>query len=212
MKLRTFTVNPLEVNCYVAWDDTLEGVIIDCGCYGKEEFEQIENFIREQGIRLVHHLLTHAHFDHIWASDSVLKTFDLQPECHKLEQKTWANNPTLTKASCGIELPMPDVEPQFTLNDGDEVQFGSTTLKMLHTPGHTPGGICYYCEKEGILLSGDTLFRHSVGRADLPLGNFGQEILSIRHLLATLPEATKVYPGHGEPTTIGEEMRFNPYI
>ncbi len=222
IKLRTFTVNPLGVNCYVLSDETREGVIVDCGTFGDEvigfaalhskEFAQIRHYIEAEGITLKHNLLTHTHFDHIMGVDNVYDTYGLQPECHNQEREIWAMNPEMTRGFCGFPLPLPKATPTFALRNCQSITFGNTTLRVIHTPGHTPGGVCYYCEAEGILLSGDTLFQYSVGRTDLPLGNMAQEIQSIRNSLCTLPPQTKVYPGHGDPTSIAEELDNNPYL
>lgn len=210
--IRRFTVNPLGENCYVLSDSTKEGVIIDCGTFDEHEFSMIRQYVENEGIRLKHYLLTHAHFDHIFGSDNVYEAFGLRPECHETEREIWQMNPTLTYRMMRYALPLPKVEPLFTLEHGTSIQYGTSTLRVIHTPGHTPGGLCFYLENEGLLLSGDTLFRFSLGRTDIPLGSMEQEVLSVRNSLMTLPPKTIVYPGHGDTTTIAEERDGNPFL
>lgn len=210
--IKRFTVNPLGENCYVLSDNTKEGVIIDCGTFEEQEFNVIRQYIEEEGIQLKHYLLTHAHFDHIFGSDNVFEAFGLRPECHVLEREIWEMNPKLTYRMMRYALPLPKVEPLYTLEHDTKIHFGTSTLRVIHTPGHTPGGVCFYSETDHILLSGDTLFRFSLGRTDIPLGSIEQEISSIRNALMPLPSNTIVYPGHGDHTTIGEERVGNPYL
>lgn len=212
MKLKQFTVNPLGVNCYIISDNTHEGVIIDCGTFDKAEILIIEQYLKDEQIQLKHHLLTHAHFDHIFGCEMLYKVCNIPPKCHSLEREIWKGNSELSRVFCGYELPLPNVLPQFSLCDEEEISFGHTKLRVIHTPGHTPGSVCFYCESHDLLFSGDTLFQDSIGRTDMPLGNMQQEILSIRNRLAVLHPSTKVYPGHGMSTTIAHELENNHYL
>jgi len=212
LKIETFVVNPLSENCYVVSDPTGEGVIIDCGAFSKEEFKQIEDYIETNGILLKHALQTHMHFDHIFGLDFLFDRYALKPECHELEAKTYERNPQQAFDLCGIRLPLPEVGMGTFLKDGEKIAFGETVLTAIHTPGHTQGGLCFYCEAEGVLFSGDTLFQGSVGRTDPPLGNYRKEIESITNRILTLPAETVVYPGHGPKTSVQYELKYNPFI
>lgn len=210
--IHCFTVNPLGENCYILHDDTREGVVIDCGVLFPQEQQEIRAYISSQGIRLRYALQTHMHFDHVFGIDFLHQTYGLSPQCHAAERETYARNADLALNLCGLRLPLPQVEIEPTLSHGQTIQFGTSELCVLHTPGHTPGGLCFYNKQEGILFSGDTLFQGSVGRTDAPLGDWAQELTSIRTHLLPLPSSTTVYPGHGPSTTIGYERDHNPYL
>ncbi|MCD7722137.1 MAG: MBL fold metallo-hydrolase [Prevotellaceae bacterium] len=210
--VKRFVLNPVGVNCYVVSDAKGTGVIIDPGACSREEFSEIRQYVEGEGIRLSHALLTHAHFDHVFGLDFVYETYGLKAECHALEEQIYQSNPDLALELCGTRLPLPRVGLDCTLTDGQEIACGELRFKVIHTPGHTPGGLCFYSESEGILFSGDTLFQGSLGRTDVPLGSWRQEKQSVREKLFTLPPETLVYPGHGPTTEIGYERMYNPYI
>ena len=130
----------------------------------------------------------------------------------KAEQPIYDAAPQMSSEWFGVDIPSPLPAPQAYLADNSEVVFGNTTLKVLHTPGHTPGGVSFYEPNSGVVFTGDTLFAGGIGRTDLPLGNYADEINSIRQRLFTLPPSTVVYPGHGPSSTIGDESVSNPYI
>lgn len=210
--VRRFTVNPLRENCYVLHDDTLEGVIIDCGALSPHEQADIRTYIEAQGIRLRYALQTHMHFDHVFGLDFLHQTYNLQPRCHAAEHEVYAQNPSLALQLCGLHLPLPQVPLGPPLAHGEILLFGQTFLHVLHTPGHTPGGVCFHCKEHALLFTGDTLFQGSIGRTDTPLGSLTQEIASIRTHLLPLPPDTRIYPGHGDETTIRIEKEENPYL
>lgn len=212
IKIQCFTVNPLGENCYIASDHTGEGVIIDCGAFGDAEFQLIADYVEKNGILLKHALQTHMHFDHIFGLNHVFDRYGLRPECHEEEEKTYEMNPQLAYDLCRVRLTLPEVALGDRLCDNQEITFGETVFKAIHTPGHTPGGLCFYCEAEGVLFSGDTLFQGSVGRTDPPLGSWRKEIESVTRRILTLPDSTTIYPGHGDPTTVGYEKKYNPFL
>lgn len=207
MIFETIVVGELGVNCYLLADSqTKEGVVIDPGA----EPERIIAAIKGNGIKVVKILNTHGHFDHIGAN-------------RKLAEMTGAplliskeDEPFLSRASNSAKmygLKADDSSaPSAYLAEGDVISFGNHQIKVIHIPGHSPGGSCFYLEKDGILISGDSLFAESIGRTDLPGGSQAQLVGSIRSKLLTLPEATKVFPGHGPSTTIGHEKKHNPYL
>lgn len=212
MIIKQFTFNPLGENTYLIWDtNTFEAAIIDCGAFNVNEKNTLSTFIHENGLQLKYSLLTHAHFDHIFGVSFIKEEFGIAPTCHIKEEKIYKEMP-LMAMQFGIKLqsPMPQIEA--FVDENITLQIGEIEINVLHTPGHTPGGICFYIPKERILFSGDTLFYESIGRADLPEGNYQQEIESIRNKLFILPADTCVYPGHGPSTTIEWEKTNNMYF
>lgn len=212
LNIRRFVTNPIGENCYVVWDDTLEAAIIDCGAWGEDREQRIAHFIEEKGLRPRLALQTHMHFDHAMGLHFLNDTYGLQPQCHALEQSVYDYMPPMVLEWFGFQMRMPLVPLGETLTDGQEIQFGNTRLQVLFTPGHTPGGLCFYFPEAKALFSGDTLFQGSIGRSDLPGGDAEQLIQSIRTKLLSLPDDVTVYPGHGPSTTIGDERQMNPYL
>ena len=212
MKVKRFTCNMLAENCYVASDETNEAVIIDCGALYDEEATAIFNYIASENLKPVHLLCTHGHFDHCMGNGVIFKKYGLMPEVHLEDKYLMDTMIGQTKDLLGVSLPL-DVPPTGRyLSDQDIITFGHHTLKTLHTPGHTPGGVVFYCEAEHIAFSGDTLFRMSIGRTDFERGSYIEMMNSLRNVLAKLPADTRVCPGHGPETTIGDEVRYSPYM
>lgn len=210
--VKRFTCNLLAENCYVVSDESHEAVIIDCGVMYQEEGIAITQYIRDNGLHPVHLLCTHGHFDHCMGNGLIYREFGLKPEAHTGDQFLMETMQQQTTDILGVALPMEVPPVGRYLTDKDAITFGSHTLRILHTPGHTPGGVTYYCKEEGIAFSGDTLFRMSIGRTDFDGGSYEQIVHSLREVLAVLPPDTKVYPGHGPETTIADEIRYNPYM
>lgn len=212
LNLHCFTVNFIEENCYVVSDDTGEAVIVDCGAFFPEECETISRYIAQEGLTLRHHLLTHGHFDHVFGAQFLADTYGLRPELSRDEVATYEQAADQMRAFLHRDFPLSLPPVGATFGDGDEVSFGRHTLRVIATPGHTPGGVCYYCEAEGLLLSGDSLFRREIGRCDLPGGSEPQLVGGLKRAILALPDDVNVYPGHGPATTVGEERRENPYL
>ena len=210
--VKRFTCNMLAENCYVVSDESHEAVIIDCGVMYQEEGIAITQYIRDNGLHPLHLLCTHGHFDHCMGNGLIYREFGLKPEAHTGDQFLMETMQQQTTDILGVALPMEVPPVGRYLTDKDAITFGSHTLRILHTPGHTPGGVTYYCKEEGIAFSGDTLFRMSIGRTDFDGGSYEQIVHSLREVLAVLPPDTKVYPGHGTETTIADEIRYNPYM
>ena len=210
--VKRFTCNVLAENCYVVSDESHEAVIIDCGVMYQEEGIAITQYIRDNGLHPVHLLCTHGHFDHCMGNGLIYREFGLKPEAHTGDQFLMETMQQQTTDILGVALPMEVPPVGRYLTDNDTITFGSHTLRILHTPGLTPGGVTYYCKEEGIAFSGDTLFRMSIGRTDFDGGSYEQIVHSLREVLAVLPPDTKVYPGHGPETTIADEIRYNPYM
>lgn len=207
MIFETIVVGELGVNCYLLADsETKEGIVIDPGAEPKRILAAIKN----SGVKVLNVLNTHGHFDHIGGNRSVTEATGGKLMISKEDE------PFLSRASSSASMYGLAAEnspsPASYLAEGDIIRFGSHELKVIHIPGHSPGGSCFYLAKDGILISGDSLFAESVGRTDLPGGSQAQLVGAIRSKLLTLPEGTKVFPGHGPATTIGHEKRHNPYL
>ena len=204
MILRKMELGSFGTNCYIVGDEvTKEGMIIDPGDDGSDILKQVK--VLGLTIKLI--VLTHSHIDHIGALAEVKKATGAEIAIHETEA------PFLLKQPWRMEFmpPSPPSPPAGRmLKEGDTITVGKLKFKVLHTPGHTIGGICLL--GNGVVFSGDTLFNFSVGRADFPGSDYNQELNSIRNKLMTLPDDTKVYPGHGPASTIGTERRGNPFL
>ena len=202
----------LSENCYIVSDETSDCVIIDCGAFYPEEGQAITDYILKQKLTPLHLLCTHGHFDHCMGNGFIYKAFGLKPEAHQEDDFLMEKMQQQTSEILGIPLNL-DVPPVGKyLTDSDAIAFGSHTWQILHTPGHTPGGIVFYDADEHVAFSGDTLFRMSIGRTDFERGSYEDMIHSLQFLAQQLPGDTTVYPGHGPQTTIADEIRYNPYM
>lgn len=212
LNIKCFVVNMLEENCYVVSDDTKQAVIIDDGAWIRGEHCSIDEYIRREGLTLTHILNTHAHFDHSMGNGHLWATYGLKPEMSNRDAELYTNLSLQVQSMLGHKMKV-DVAPLGDmLKEDDIIKFGNHTLKVLETPGHTPGGVCFYCKEEGVLFSGDSLFEQSIGRTDFPGGSALDLISSLQNKVMTLPDNTVVYPGHGNSTTIERERRYNPYL
>lgn len=212
MKVQSFICNMLHENCFVVYDESSrEAAIIDPGFYWANEQQQLTEFVRTQKLQVKYLLCTHLHFDHIFGVPFVEDTFGVKL-CANLSDAPWIDNFDNSVSRFGIRAngaPRPVSHP---LHDGDILPLGSNQLECISTPGHSAGGMCFYAADSKILIAGDTLFQGSIGRTDFTDGNYAQLIQSIQKRLLTLPTDTIVYPGHGAPTTIADEMKYNPYL
>ena len=211
MKIESLIVGPLEVCCYIVYcDETKEGVIIDPG----DADPRIIDKVKELGLKITAILGTHAHADHVAGVEYLRKELKAPYMVHKLDEEFFRDpaNFSMFKSWGFSENPKADK----VFEEGDVIKFGKEYLKVIHTPGHSPGSSCFYNEKHKVLFTGDTLFVEAVGRADLNGGNFFQMMDSIKNKLLVLPDDTKIYPGHDygpRPTsTIGEEKENNPFL
>ncbi len=211
MKIKRFEFNMFPVNCYVLADETGEAAIIDAGCYYKEEQQRLKDFIREQRLEIKHLLNTHLHADHVFGNAFAAREFGVGPEASQRDEFLLQGIAAFCK-SFGFPLNEEPAPLGHYVTDGEIIRFGNTELKAISVPGHSPGSMVYYCEKESCLFSGDTLFKGSIGRADLEGGNFDDLRESIVSKLFTLPDDTVVFPGHGNETSIGYEKMNNPFF
>ncbi len=208
--VKFFTFNPFQQNTYVVYNSDREAIIIDPGCYTKAENEILLQFIENEKLIVAQLINTHCHLDHIFGNKLIANHFSLELFLHPNEEQVLNFAPQTGKM---YGVPVENYEGQLHfLNEGDIVKLGKDEFKILLAPGHSPGSICLYCEADHFVISGDVLFRDSIGRSDLPGGHHQTLINSIREQLFTLPDDTIVYSGHGPSTTIGYEKRHNPFL
>ena len=210
--VKRFMCNPLQENCYVVSDESKECVIIDCGAYYQEEKDALMAYIRQQGLKPVHLLATHGHLDHNFGAADMLQTFGLKVEICAEDQQLVEHLVEQARDLFGMDLDDDNPVVGRLLKDGDTVCFGSHTLQVLHTPGHSHGSCLFYCEQEHTAFTGDTLFRMSIGRTDFAEGNWQEMEHSLRDVVARLPKETVVLAGHGPQSTIADELQYNPYL
>ena len=211
LKVKVFVFNPVQVNTYLLYDQTKEAVIIDCGAYVDSEKKQVSDFISENGLTLKHVLNTHLHFDHILGNEYLYQTYGLKPEYNPKDEEIPGLKEGVIKFGFAI-FKCNFISAEQYLEDEAIISFGKTELKVLATPGHSPGSLSFYSKKNACVFTGDSLFRFDIGRTDLWGGNSKELIHSIKTKLYTLPDATVVYPGHQETSVICEEIEYNPYV
>jgi glyoxylase-like metal-dependent hydrolase (beta-lactamase superfamily II) len=210
MEVFRLVFSPIEVNTYILSDNSGKCAVIDCGCYDRAEFDRLTDLL--SGKNLIPALLinTHCHLDHIFGNGMFLEKYGLGTFCHKDEESNRRDSIHIASVF-GMKMEVPP-EPAGLIEEGSVVSFGNSELKAFWVPGHSSGSLAYYSEKDRIVFTGDALFAGSIGRTDLRGGNYDTLIKSIRQKLFTLPPETIVYPGHGEATSIGHEMKNNPYF
>ncbi len=212
LNVQLFIVNMIRENCYVVSDETHEAVIIDCGAIFPEEHDCIKNYVASKNLQLKHSLCTHGHFDHILGAKFVYDTYGLKPELSAADIMLYNNCEEQLRMFLGekIEAELPP-HGDF-IAEGTTIKFGSHSFSVLATPGHTPGGLSFYCKKENVIFSGDSIFKHSIGRTDFPYGDEGLLLHKLEEKIMVLPEETIILPGHGHSTSVGEEKRENPFF
>ncbi len=206
--IQSFTFNPFQENTYLVWNDQKECFIIDPGCHDRREEAELVSFIEKNELKPVALLNTHCHIDHVLGNEFVARKFGLSPQIHKLEI------PMLNAVGASAQMfglnYSPSPEP--TILPANSIMLGDEKFEILCVPGHSPGHVAFYHPDSKTLVSGDVLFRKSIGRTDLPGGDMQTLLDSIRDILFVLPEDIKVYAGHMEPTTIGYEKAHNPFL
>lgn len=210
LTVKSFEFNPVQENTYVLSNQKDACLIIDPGCYFGNERMALQEHIDQQGLSPKMLLNTHCHLDHVFGNQFVASTWDLPLYVHEMEKPVLAAAPAM-----GLQWGMPFENyrgPLYFLVPGQSIQLGDDVLEILFLPGHSPGSVGFYSREGGFLIGGDVLFRGSIGRTDLPGGDHGTLLKSIREQLLPLPDETVVYPGHGEPTTIGWERKHNPFL
>ncbi len=207
MTVKGFIVGDVATNCYVACNSkTKEAFIVDPG----DNAAALIAYIDENGLAPVAVLLTHGHFDHCMAAQELAQHYGISIYVHEADKETMENPAYNCSGMIGARIAVH--ADQYFHGETDHISVAGFEIEVYHTPGHTPGGVCFYIQSEGILFSGDTLFCQSVGRTDFPGGSMAQIVRSIKERLLVLPNDTKVLPGHNEWTTIGEERQYNPFL
>ena len=211
MKLKSFTFNQFYENTFIVSDSTNDCIIIDPGCYSNDEKNILKKYIEDNNLNPVKLINTHCHIDHILGNKFVAKTWELNLETHQNDIELLKNSSEIARLYGFIDYEKSPSTTQF-LNEGDTVEFGNSKLKILYTPGHAPGHISLYSKEEKFIISGDVLFKSSIGRTDLPGGDFNVLIESIKTKILCLDDDTIVYCGHGPATTVGYERANNPFL
>lgn len=210
IQIRKFTFNPVQENTYLLYDETGECIIVDPGCYFQYEREQLDDFIVKNKLKPISILCTHCHFDHIMGVEWIRNNFKIPFLAH-LEEQFLVDAYIETCDKYGIPAE-PINAPDKYINEGDIIEFGNSKLHLIHVPGHTPGSLVIYNSEQSFIISGDVLFQGSIGRTDLPKGNFTQLVEGIKSKLMILPEETISYCGHGGETTIKSEKTNNHFL
>jgi hydroxyacylglutathione hydrolase len=210
MEIYKLVFNPIEVNTYILCDQSGDCAIIDCGCYDRDEFSVLTDLIEEKKLNPVLLLNTHCHLDHIFGNRFMLEKYNLGTFYHKEDERN-RENAVNHAIMFGLSMEIPPVPAGF-LADRQTISFGTTELVALHVPGHSRGSLAFYSRNDKIVFTGDALFSGSIGRTDLPGGNYETLINSILNKLFTLPSDTVVHAGHGNETSIGTEIETNPYF
>jgi hydroxyacylglutathione hydrolase len=205
-----FIFSPFSENTYVLYDETNDCIIIDPGCYEPREENLLADFINFKKLNPVKQIFTHCHVDHVFGANFIFKKYGLKPEIHNAALPFLVNSREQAQMY-GFEMHKV-VEPGSFIKEGDKVKFGNAELDVVYTPGHADGSVCFINYPQKFVITGDVLFRESIGRTDFPTGNFYVLMESIRTKLFVLDDDFIVYSGHGEETSIGYEKMNNPFI
>ena len=211
MKIARLIFNPLQENTYVVWDETLEAVVIDAGNMSEKENATLEQFLSERGLKPVYALNTHGHFDHLMGVEFLRSRYGAKfavSSKDKFLVESAKQNAAMFGIGGGNIVEVIDVD----LEGMESIKFGQTELQIITTPGHTPGHVVFYEPQAKVLFTGDTLFRESIGRTDLPGGDYSWIMNSILEKIIPLGDDVKLYPGHGETSDIGHESMYNPFV
>lgn len=210
IQVQSFVFSPFAENTYVLYDETNEAVVIDPGCLTQSEKEKLANFITEKRLIIKHLLQTHCHLDHVFGSAYVKRKYGVKMYIHRGDLPVLAAVESRAPV-WGIQGYEP-VEADAFLEEGDVIYFGNAQLDVIYVPGHAPGHVAFVNHAQKFMVSGDVLFRGSIGRYDFPLCNYDDLMQSIETKLMALDDDYVVYPGHNEPTTIGHERLTNPFL
>ncbi|WP_418124825.1 MBL fold metallo-hydrolase [Chryseobacterium sp. PTM-20240506] len=210
LKIQAFVFNFASENTYILYNEHKNAWLIDPGNMNEQETNLISNFIKDNDLKIQKILLTHAHIDHVFGLQWAYDTFNLPVHMHQQDQEI-LDMLQMSGMRFGINIDPVKVEVQY-INDGDELDFDGEKFKIYHVPGHSPGSIVFHNEKQKFMISGDVLFEGSIGRTDLYKGNYEQLINGIKTKLFILDDETQVFSGHGNPTTIGFEKQYNPFL
>lgn len=210
LTVKSFEFSPIQENTYVLYNEFNECIIVDPGCYFDNEKEALSLYITQKKLTPKLLVNTHCHLDHVFGNKYVAEQYQLTLHIHTLEKQVLDFAPA---SGLMYNMPFDNYTGEIIyISENDTLTIGSDVLKILLTPGHSPGSVSFYNEEAGFVIGGDVLFKNSIGRTDLPGGNYEQLIESIQTQLMVLPDATKVYSGHGPVTTIAAERLNNPFL
>ncbi len=209
LNVKVFTCNPLGENTYIVHDDLGEAIFIDCGAYTEDERNEIKSYVEKNNLRPIYHLLTHGHFDHAFGAQFLYDTYGLTPHVHEADSVVYPYDKELATVVFHKPIKMDSLPEARYFAEGARFKVGNAEFEAIHTPGHTPGGTCFFCESEKVLFSGDSLFMGTIGRCNFPMSSEMDLLRSLRTKILTLPKSTVVYPGHGTSTTIEREINEN---
>ncbi|HEY0668541.1 MAG TPA: MBL fold metallo-hydrolase [Sphingobacteriaceae bacterium] len=210
ISIKSFVCSPYQENTYILYDETHECVIIDPGMYNTSEQNSLASFIKENKLKPVLLLNTHCHIDHVLGNKFVCDNYNLLPQFHEGELPLLTAVPSYAP-QMGMNYEVSPLPEKFLQASGS-IEFGNNRLEIIFAPGHSPAHLCFLSEEDNFLIGGDVLFYQSIGRTDLPGGNYATLLKSIREKLFILPDECVVYPGHGPSTTIGFEKQNNPFL
>jgi hydroxyacylglutathione hydrolase len=209
IQIQSFVFNTFQENTYVVFDETNEALVIDPGCYEKDEQEELIEFIVGKGLKVVKLLNTHCHIDHVLGNHFIKEKYKVKLYIHPEDEETLKSVEVYAPAYGFAQYSAVQVDEFF--NEGDTIVFGNSKFDIVFVPGHAPGHVAFINEEQNVCIGGDVLFDGSIGRTDLPGGNFEQLIQSIHQKLFILSDDLVIYPGHGATTTIGKEKTTNPF-
>lgn len=210
IQIKTFPFNPFQCNCYVLWDNTKEAIIVDVSFSNESEFKQLKDFLNSKGLKLKGAYNTHCHFDHCFGAGFLKEYLNMDYAAHK-DGIPFTEHAVKQASVYGMQI-SEILSPKIFIDENDTIKFGDTTLSILNTPGHADGSLCFVSEEGEFVITGDVLFRESIGRTDLPTGNLDVLLDSIHNQLFKLPGNFIVYPGHGPSTTLEHEQANNPFL
>jgi hydroxyacylglutathione hydrolase len=210
IQVKQLVLNPFQENTYIVYDQTGEAIIIDAGCYSQSDVDEVKRYTDAKNLRVKYIVTTHGHIDHILGIQSLKDIYKAESISHAYDLPLIESSPTHALMFGLMIEKAPTIDR--TVKEGDKIIFGNTTIDVVHTPGHSKGGICLLIRDQNILFSGDTLFRGSIGRTDLMGGSYETLIESIIHKIFPLGDDIVVYPGHGDSTTIEYERNNNPFL
>lgn len=211
MQIKSFVFSPFQENTYLIYDENGQGIIVDPGCAEAHEKQALKSFIEENNIQVQLLLQTHCHIDHIFGNAWVYQTYGLSARMHQADLP-WMENAEQAAARWGLQVEAPEIPQDQFLEHGEIITLGQMKWEVRYTPGHAPGHVVFVNHEAGVIIAGDTLFRESIGRTDLPLCKHEDLIESIQKQLFSLPDHYRVLSGHGPETTIGHEKQFNPFL
>lgn len=212
LTVKQFTCNPFGENTYIVADpENRECIIIDCGALGNDELSQIDQYITEQQLNPIRLIATHGHFDHNFGVGHIYEKYQLKVEIHQRDEQLLHTMVQQADSLAGIHLPLTENIKAETFTDDFTFTLGGCNFSVIPTPGHTKGSVCFYSAEAQMLFSGDTLFKGTIGRTDLPYGSMFEMTNSLRRL-CQLPDNTAIYPGHGPSTSLALELSSNPFL